>query len=59
MLYIEEGSWIGASAIIAPGVRVGKGAVLSLGSVAVNTLTPMTIYTGNPAQPVKIRKLIQ
>jgi putative colanic acid biosynthesis acetyltransferase WcaF len=57
-IYIEEGSWIGASAIIAPGVRVGKGAILTLGSVAINELAPMTIYVGNPAHPVKTRNVL-
>jgi putative colanic acid biosynthesis acetyltransferase WcaF len=57
-IILEEGSWIGASAIIAPGVRVGKGAVLTLGSVAINELAPMTIYVGNPAHPVKTRNVL-
>lgn len=52
---IEQGSWIAARAIIGPGVTVGKGAVLGLGSVTGRSLQPMTIYAGNPAQPLKQR----
>lgn len=52
---LESGSWIAAKAIIGPGVTVGRGAVLTLGSVTVRSLEPMNIYTGNPAQPIKNR----
>jgi putative colanic acid biosynthesis acetyltransferase WcaF len=56
-IYIESGSWIAARATIAAGVRVGQGAVLSLGSVATRSLEPMTIYSGNPAIAMKPRKI--
>ena len=54
-IYIESESWIAAQAMIAAGVRVGKGAVLALGSVAIRSLEPMTIYSGNPAIAIKSR----
>ena len=54
-IYIESESWIAARATIASGVRVGKGAVLGLGSVATRSLEPMTIYSGNPAIAIKLR----
>lgn len=54
-IYIEQSSWIAARATIGPGVTVGKGAILSLGSVTGRSLQPMTIYAGNPAQPIKQR----
>jgi len=54
-IHIEQSSWIGAGAMIGPGVTVGRGAVLCLGSVAGRSLLPMTIYAGNPAQPIKQR----
>ncbi|MBD2654431.1 colanic acid biosynthesis acetyltransferase WcaF [Synechocystis sp. FACHB-383] len=56
-IHIATGCWIGANATIGPGVRVNEGAVLTLGSVAVQSLAAMTIYSGNPCQPVKKRKL--
>jgi putative colanic acid biosynthesis acetyltransferase WcaF len=56
-IQIQEGSWIAAKAVIGPGVTVGKGAVLCLGSVTGRSLQPMTIYAGNPAQPIKERKI--
>jgi len=54
---VESGSWIAARAVVGPGVTVGRGAVLALGSVAPRSLEPMTIYAGNPAQPVKARAI--
>lgn len=54
-IHIGQGSWIAAKAIIGPGVTVGRGAVLGLGSSTGRSLEPMTIYVGNPAQPVKKR----
>lgn len=56
-IVIEESSWIAARAVIGPGVTVGKGAVLALGSVTGRSLEPMTIYAGNPAQPIKQRTI--
>ncbi|MBD2364214.1 colanic acid biosynthesis acetyltransferase WcaF [Anabaena minutissima FACHB-250] len=56
-IHIQEGSWIAAKSVIGPGVIVGRGAVLTLGGVAAKSLEAMTIYAGNPAQPIKERKL--
>ena len=58
-IYIETSSWIAARATIVAGVRVGQGAVLSLGSVATQSLEPMTIYSGNPAIAIKLRKIVE
>ncbi|WP_309743817.1 WcaF family extracellular polysaccharide biosynthesis acetyltransferase [Chamaesiphon sp. OTE_20_metabat_361] len=54
---IGAGAWIAARAVVGPGVFVGDGAVLCLGSVACKSLAPMTIYAGNPAQPLRERKM--
>lgn len=49
-------SWICARASVAPGVDVGDGAVLGLGSVATRNLEPWTIYAGVPAVRIKERQ---
>jgi putative colanic acid biosynthesis acetyltransferase WcaF len=49
-------AWICARASVAPGVRVGEGAVLGLGSVATRDLDPWTVYSGHPAQPIRKRE---
>jgi putative colanic acid biosynthesis acetyltransferase WcaF len=56
-IHIESGSWIAAQAVVGPGVTIGHGAVLCLGSVTGCSLNSMTIYAGNPAQPIKQRKI--
>jgi putative colanic acid biosynthesis acetyltransferase WcaF len=49
-------AWICARASVAPGVNVGEGAVLGLGSVATRNLDPWTVYAGVPAIKVKDRQ---
>jgi len=51
-------AWICARACVQPGVTVGDGAVLALGSVATRDLEPWTIYGGIPARPIKGRKVL-
>lgn len=46
---LEEGSWVGAQSLVAPGVIVGSHALLTAGSVATQHLKPYGIYSGNPA----------
>lgn len=54
-IHLEQGSWIAARSVVGPGVTVGAGAVLALASVTGRNLQPMTIYAGNPAQPLRKR----
>jgi putative colanic acid biosynthesis acetyltransferase WcaF len=49
-------AWICARASVAPGVSVGEGAVLGMGSVATRDLEPWGVYAGVPAAKVKQRK---
>ena len=57
---MEIGSyaWICARASVAPGVKVGEGAVLGLASVATKDLEPWSVYAGSPAVRVKDRNRI-
>jgi putative colanic acid biosynthesis acetyltransferase WcaF len=48
-------SWVCARASVCPGVNLGDGAVLGLGSVATHDLEPWTVYAGVPAQAIKQR----
>lgn len=56
---ISDGAWIGAKAILGPGVQVAEGAVAAAGSVVTGDLAAYTIHAGNPAVPVKTRKIRQ
>jgi putative colanic acid biosynthesis acetyltransferase WcaF len=52
---IDSCAWLASRSVIGPGVTVGEGAVLSLGSIATSDLAPWVIYQGVPAKPVKQR----
>jgi putative colanic acid biosynthesis acetyltransferase WcaF len=49
-------AWVCAQASIAPGVNLGDGSVLGLGSVATRDLKPWTVYAGVPAVEIKSRR---
>jgi Acetyltransferase (isoleucine patch superfamily) len=52
---LADGVWIGAKAVVCPGVQCDSHAVLSVLSVATSDLEAYTIYQGNPARPVRTR----
>jgi putative colanic acid biosynthesis acetyltransferase WcaF len=52
---LEEGVWIGAKAVVCPGVTCCSHSVLTVGSVATKDLDAWKIYSGNPAQIIKER----
>ncbi len=54
-IQIEAGVWIGAKAIVCPGVHCFSHSLLTVGSVATHDLKEYTIYSGNPAQAIKER----
>lgn len=49
-------AWVCARATVLPGVTVGEGAVLGLGSVASKNLDSWTVYAGLPAKKIRERK---
>src|SRR6266478_3459894 len=49
---IEQDAFIGPGAILLPNVTVGRGAVVTAGSVVSHSVPPMTIVQGNPAVPI-------
>lgn len=53
---IEDDAWIGAASFIKPGVTVGKGAIVSAGTVLSKSVPPYSIVTGNPGRVVGWRK---
>ncbi|MBM3399141.1 MAG: colanic acid biosynthesis acetyltransferase WcaF [Bacteroidetes bacterium] len=52
---LENGVWIGAKAVVCPGVTCNSHAVLSAGSIATANLDAYKIYSGNPAVAVRER----
>jgi putative colanic acid biosynthesis acetyltransferase WcaF len=54
-IYLEDGVWIGAKALVCPGVTCKTHAVLAAMSVANKDLEAYGIYQGNPANFIKQR----
>lgn len=52
---IEDDVWIGARAIILPGVRIRKGAIAGSGAVIAKDVPPYAICAGNPARIIGAR----
>ncbi|OBR62919.1 hypothetical protein A7K91_09350 [Paenibacillus oryzae] len=49
---IEDYAFIGARAIIMPGVTVGRSAIVAAGSIVTRSVPPDTLVGGNPAKPI-------
>jgi acetyltransferase-like isoleucine patch superfamily enzyme len=52
-IVIEDDVWLGASAVITDGVRIGKGAVVAAGAVVVHDVPAHTVVAGVPARVIK------
>lgn len=52
---IEDDVWIGARAILLPGVHIGKGAIIAAGSIVTKDVPSYTVVGGNPAKVIKQR----
>ena len=50
---IGDGAWIGAGAIILPGITIGEYAVVGAGSVVTKDVPAYTIAAGNPCKPLR------
>jgi maltose O-acetyltransferase len=50
---IDDGCWIGARALVLPGVRIGRGAVVAAGAVVTSDCEPNRLYGGVPARVVR------
>ena len=53
-IVVEDNVWVGGSAILLPGVTVGKGAVVAAGAVVTKDVPPFSVVAGNPAKVIKM-----
>ena len=49
-IVVEDGAWIALGALILPGVRIGRGAIVGAGSVVSEDVPPNVLVVGNPAR---------
>ncbi len=54
-IVLEDGVWIGARAVVNPGVTAASHAMLTTGSIATKNLDAYTVYQGNPAVKIRAR----
>ena len=52
-IVIEENVWIGGGAILLPGVRIGRNAVVGAGAVVSRSVPANTVVAGNPARVIR------
>lgn len=55
-IHLEDGVWIGARAVVCPGVTCKAYSILTVNSVANKQLDELGIYAGNPAVYIRARK---
>ena len=54
-ILIEDEAWLAADVFVAPGVTIGRGAVVGSRSSVFSDLPPMMVCVGSPARPVHAR----
>lgn len=55
-IVIEDYAFIGAAAILVPGVTIGRGAIIASGAVVTKDVPPFAIVGGNPAKVIGERR---
>ena len=56
-IVIENDVWIGAHAVIVPGITIKTGAVIGAGAVVINDVEAYNVVAGVPARVIQIRSL--
>lgn len=51
-IVIEDDVYVGADVHILPGVTIGKGALIAVGSIVTKSVPPGSVYGGNPAKRI-------
>lgn len=54
-IVIEDEAWVAADVFVAPGVTIGRGAVVGSRSSVFHSLPPMMVCTGSPARAIHAR----
>jgi acetyltransferase-like isoleucine patch superfamily enzyme len=51
---VEADAWIGAGAVILPGVRIGRGAVVGANAVVTKDVARLNVVAGQPAKVIRV-----
>ena len=54
-IIIREGAYIGAAAVLLPGIEIGSRAVVGAGAVVTKDVPPGTVVAGSPAMVLRQR----
>lgn len=57
-IIIGDNVWIGAGAIILPGVTIGENSVIGAGSIVTKDIPPNVIAVGNPCKVIKKQEIV-
>jgi acetyltransferase-like isoleucine patch superfamily enzyme len=49
-IVVEDGAWLAANVLVLGGVTIGRGAIVTAGSVVFRDVKPHTMVGGNPAE---------
>ncbi|AKP03934.1 DapH/DapD/GlmU-related protein [Companilactobacillus pabuli] len=52
-VHLKKNSWIGAGAIVLPGITIGKNSIVGAGSVVTKDVPDNAVVVGNPAKVIK------
>lgn len=55
-IVIEDNVWIGANAVITPGITIGTGSIIGAGAVVTKDVEPYSVMGGTPAKLIRKRK---
>ena len=58
-ILLNDGAWVGAKAMLAPGVELGECSVAAAGSIVNKSIPAFEVHAGNPAQFVRRRRFKQ
>jgi galactoside O-acetyltransferase len=53
---VEDNVWIGANAVVTPGVTIGTGSIIGAGAVVTKDVEPYSVMGGVPAKLIRKRK---